>query len=125
MAIPIDNETINAEAVKRLASLFCSAREIAAIFNTSVNSILRNFETELEEGKQIGRSNLKKLAWKRIQEGSDRVLLRFLSHYCGVDEKMDITTRDGSKFTAVEILNDEGETIGEKRLITAAAETND
>lgn len=73
---------IDPDQVAKLAQRFWTKRQIAAFFNVSESTINRRFGELIELNTQLGGAYLLDFGWKRINEGSDRILEKFLEKYC-------------------------------------------
>jgi len=56
--------------VEKLAAMHCSAREIAAFFSVSVDTIDRRFADTMAKGRQKGRAKLRRLQWEAAVKGN-------------------------------------------------------
>lgn len=74
---------IKAEQVEELAARLWNVEQIAAFFKVQPITIRRNFDQELLRGKEAGRSKLIDAMWKRIAEGSDRMLEHAMNRFLG------------------------------------------
>lgn len=56
--------------VTNLASIFCTTQEIAMALEVSRETIEKNFSFELEKGKEMGKTSLRKAQFKAAIEGN-------------------------------------------------------
>jgi hypothetical protein len=66
---------IDEEQVRELASMNCSIVEIAAVVRCDRATIHRRFAIAIEEGRQSGKSSLKRKMWEVAMNGSSSMLI--------------------------------------------------
>jgi len=81
---------IDQEQLEKLAEKQWSIEQIAAFFRVSRDTIERRYAAKIAEAKQRGGAKLLDLAWKRVIEGSDRMLIHMLKQYLGHKEKVEL-----------------------------------
>lgn len=79
--MPRPRKPIDLEQVALLAQMQCTDREIAAVVKCSVSTIDRRFAQLIKENRDNGKSKLRRLQWKRAQEGSDTMIQFMSKHY--------------------------------------------
>lgn len=88
---------INWEDVRKLSLLQCTQNEIASFLGVSVDTLLRRKEfCELhKKGMEEGRMSLRRLQWKKAQEGNTTMLIWLGKQYLGQSDKQELTGKDG------------------------------
>lgn len=66
---------INAAQVERLASIFCTNDEIAAVMDCDTRTIERNFAASLKKGRERGRASLRRMQFATARKGSAAMLI--------------------------------------------------
>lgn len=56
--------------VQRLAAIFCTMEEIAAVCNVSVDTLERRFADPIKRGKNIGKASLRRHQWQNAANGN-------------------------------------------------------
>lgn len=88
---------INWEDVRKLSLLQCTENEIASFLGVSVDTLLRRKEfCELhKKGMEEGRMSLRRLQWKKAQDGNTTMLIWLGKQYLGQSDKQELTGKDG------------------------------
>lgn len=88
---------INWEDVRKLSLLQCTQNEIASFLGVSVDTLLRRKEfCELhKKGMEEGRMSLRRLQWKKAQEGNTTMLIWLGKQYLGQSDKQELSGKDG------------------------------
>lgn len=88
---------INWEDVRKLSLLQCTQNEIASFLGVSVDTLLRRKEfCELhKKGMEEGRMSLRRLQWKKANEGNVTMLIWLGKQYLGQSDKQELTGKDG------------------------------
>ena len=88
---------INWEDVRKLSLLQCTQNEIASFLGVSVDTLLRRKEfCELhKKGMEEGRMSLRRLQWKKAQDGNTTMLIWLGKQYLGQSDKQELTGKDG------------------------------
>jgi len=79
---------IDLDTVERLASVFCTMRDIAAAMGvgysvlTARKRAVKELADAVARGRSLGRASLRRRLWERSQK-SDRVLLHLAEHHLG------------------------------------------
>lgn len=66
---------VDSDQIFQLASILCTDNEIAAVCGVHVDTIRVEFKDQLERGRLIGKTSLRRAQWKRALEGSDTMLV--------------------------------------------------
>lgn len=74
---------INGEDVRRLAALGCTLKEVGAWFGCDEATIRHRFSAEYHDGKENGKTSLRRMQWKRARSGSDPMLIHLGKHILG------------------------------------------
>jgi hypothetical protein len=61
--------------IKELASYGCTDSEIASVCEIDESNLLRRFAPLLKQGREGFKSEIRKMQWKRMREGSDTMLV--------------------------------------------------
>jgi hypothetical protein len=88
---------IDWEDVRKLSLLQCTQNEIASFLGVSVDTLLRRKEfCELyKKGMEEGRMSLRRLQWKKAQDGNTTMLIWLGKQYLGQSDKQELTGKDG------------------------------
>ena len=88
---------INWEDVRKLSLLQCTQNEIASFLGVSVDTLLRRKEfCELhKKGMEEGRMSLRRLQWKKAQDGNTTMLIWLGKQYLGQSDKQELSGKDG------------------------------
>jgi hypothetical protein len=101
--MPRAKKPVDAEQVKRLAAINCSYAEIAAVVGIDPSTLTRRFAQVIKEGRELGRSSLKRMMWKNAENGNTSMQIFLSKNILGYSDKVvheDITERP----TKVEIV---------------------
>jgi hypothetical protein len=83
---------IDGEQVQKLASLGCSARDIAYVVGCSVDTLDRRFAAELDKGRAEGRTTLRRRQWKAAMDGNVAMLIFLGKSLLGQTDRADVTS---------------------------------
>ena len=88
---------INWEDVRKLSLLQCTQNEIASFLGVSVDTLLRRKEFCVlhKKGMEEGRMSLRRLQWKKANEGNVTMLIWLGKQYLGQSDKQELTGKDG------------------------------
>ena len=88
---------INWGQVEKLAMLQCTEKEIASFCGISVDTLRRRKEFCLlhKKGMEEGRMSLRRLQWKKAQDGNTTMLIWLGKQYLGQSDKQELTGKDG------------------------------
>jgi hypothetical protein len=71
------NIELDPKEVIKLAAMGCTLMEMAAFFDCSKNTLLRNYETAIATGRERAKTSLRSIAWDQARQGNSTAL-RFL-----------------------------------------------
>jgi hypothetical protein len=98
---------IDPQMVRRLAGIGCTAQEIAVgcgVGEETLYARLRDtpeIKAAITEGREQGKTTLRRLQWQRAQTGSDTMLIWLGKQVLGQKDKTEITGEDGGPITYV------------------------
>lgn len=87
------------DTLKALSSIHCTYKEMAVVMGVSVDTLSDNFSDVIEEGREKGKSSVRRMLWTHGQNGNS-IALKYLIHNI-LHEKLD----DGS--IAIKVFSDE------------------
>ena len=61
---------VDADMIVRLAGLFCTQSEIAAVVGVSERTIRRRYAAEFERGQSLAKVSLRRAQWALAQKGN-------------------------------------------------------
>lgn len=106
MARPRKN--IDPDQVRRLAMINCSNAEIASVVGCSTDTIERRFAAVIKEGREQGRSSLKRMMWEAAQKGNISMMIFLSKQMLGYSDKLtQQVTSDGEQEKLVINFNNE------------------
>lgn len=73
---------IEPEQVKSLAAINCSYAEIAAVVGCNESTLTRRFAQVIKEGREVGKSSLKRWAWENASKGNTAMQIFLLKNMC-------------------------------------------
>lgn len=80
---------IDAEQVRKLAMINCSYAEIAAVVGCNESTLTRRFAQVIKEGREQGRSSLKRMMWEAAQKGNTAMLIFLSKQLLGYSDKVE------------------------------------
>ena len=89
MARPL--KQIDPEQVKELASIGCTAQEMAAVLKCHVDTVRDRFSKEIEEGRQNGKEKLRRLQWQAAMKGHWPALEFLGKQILGQSDKQEVS----------------------------------
>lgn len=94
MARPRKN--IDAETVKKLAAINCSAAEIGAFVGCSVDTLSRRYADAIKEGRLTGNVSFKRKMWETAMGGNVTMMIwlskQILGYTDKVEERREVTS---------------------------------
>jgi len=92
--INIEDESVDTtilEAVEKLANMQCTQEEIAEFVGISVRTLKRNNEfcRLYKKGRENGRTSLRRMQWKKANDGNTTMLIWLGKQYLEQREKSD------------------------------------
>ncbi len=82
---------IDATLVEELAGIQCTLEEIAAVVGCDKATISRRFATEIDKGRERGKTSLRRMQWKRAAKGSDTMLIWLGKQYLGQSDQASVS----------------------------------
>lgn len=80
---PLD---LDKNQITELAKIQCTMEEIAAVMSCSVSTLQRGYDSIIKEGKDIGRSSLRRYMWKAVANGSVSMMIWLSKQLLGMRE---------------------------------------
>lgn len=84
MARPVVHE-LDIRQIKELAEIQCTMGEIASVMGCSVDTLERRYAEVIKEGRDHGKSSLRRMQYKKALEGNPTMLIWLGKHY--LDQK--------------------------------------
>lgn len=79
--------------IKELASIQCTQKEIAAVMGCSVDTIADRYTEIINEGRESGKSSLRRAQWKKaVTEGNAALLIWLGKHYLEQRDEVHLTS---------------------------------
>ena len=85
---------LDEEQIKELASIQCTDTEIAAVMRCSVDTLSRNYADLIQEGREHGKSSLRRAQFKKALEGNPAMLIWLGKFYLGQKEEITFTSSE-------------------------------
>lgn len=82
---------IDPDQVRRLAMINCSYAEMAAVLGCNESTLTRRFAQVINEGREQGRSSLKRMMWEACQKGNTVMMIWLSKNMLGYSDKMETT----------------------------------
>jgi len=79
---------LDRELITKLARIQCSNPEIAAIMGCHPDTLRDNYSTELDKGRQMGKTSLRRKQWKVAMGGNVAMLIWLGKQYLDQSEKV-------------------------------------
>jgi hypothetical protein len=128
---------IDAELCRRLASIGCTMAEIATANDVNIDTLFHRIELEpelgdiIEDGREQGRTTLRRMQWQNAQKGSDTMLIWLGKQMLGQRDQLKQTiegdTDNPLSLIAMHLLAAQtisGELAGQPPTIEASASAN-
>ena len=81
--------------IKELASMQCTLGEIAAVMGCSEDTLERGFAGVIRQGREIGRTALRRAQWnKAVKEGNPQLLVWLGRFYLSQKEEFSLSTSE-------------------------------
>jgi hypothetical protein len=74
---------LNREQIRQLAFDQCNDKEIAAVMNTTIKVIRKQFKKVIDEGRLQGQAHIKKLQMEKAEKGDPKMLQFMGKNYLG------------------------------------------
>ena len=81
--------------IKELAKIQCTMTEIAAVMGCHVDTLRDRYSNVIEEGREIGKSSLRKAQWVGALGGNAALLMFLGKFYLGQREEITLTSNEG------------------------------
>jgi hypothetical protein len=99
---------IDPEQIRRLAMINCSYAEIAAVVGCDQSLLTKRFSQVLKDGREQGRSSLKRMMWEAAQKGNISMMIFLSKQMLGYSDKLtQQVTSDGEQEKLVINFNNE------------------
>lgn len=85
---------LDEKQIRELAQIQCTYSEIAAVMGVSVDTIERNFATIIKEGREAGKTSLRRAQFKKALEGNPAMLIFLGKHYLNQKDQIQLTTTE-------------------------------
>jgi len=85
---------LDAEQIKELALIQCTDSEIAAVMRVNVDTIRDNYSAIIKEGREHGKSSLRRAQFKKALEGNPAMLIWLGKFYLGQKEEITFTSSE-------------------------------
>ncbi len=100
---------IDREQVLELARINCTMDEMAAVLKCSKDTLERRFAATIKEGREEGKSSLKRLMWEAAKQGNITMMIflskQLLGYSDKVESNMNATVSPGPALTKETIEN--------------------
>lgn len=90
---------IDPEQVRKLAMINCSYAEIAAVVGCNESTLTRRFAQSIKEGREQGKSSLKRMMWEACQKGNTTMMIWLSKQMLGYTDKVEETVKSEEKIT--------------------------
>jgi AraC-like DNA-binding protein len=97
MARPL--KEVDEDLIEALARIHCTQEEIAAVVGCSVDTLARRFAEKIEQGKQQGKTSLRRKQFEVAMTGDRAMLIWLGKQFLGQSERQEITGADGAPLT--------------------------
>ncbi len=84
MARPVKPARLDAEQIRHLASIGVTDADIALLAGLSERTLQTRFRTQLTEGRAQQRTRLLAAMWRRVEAGSDRMMIWLSQQWLGM-----------------------------------------
>lgn len=100
---------IDYEQVVKLAGIHCTQQEIATFLGCSVDTLLRDekFCELYKKGLEVGKMSLRRLQWKKAQDGNTTMLIWLGKNLLGQKDKIEYTDKTITDEAYKELTTDE------------------
>lgn len=88
---------LNAKQVEKLAGLFLTHEEIAAVLGCSADTLTRNFAESLKKGAERGKSSLKRAQFLAAKAGNATMLVWLGKQHLGQRDRTEATVEHTGK----------------------------
>lgn len=86
---------LDEKLIRSLASIHCTMNEIATALGVSVDLLERRYADIIKEGRDHGKTSLRRYMWKAVTENGNIVMMIWLSkNLLGMSDKVEQTTQN-------------------------------
>ena len=85
---------LDVEQIRELATIQCTDGEIAAVMRVSVDTITRTYAEMIKEGREHGKSSLRRAQYKLALAGNAQMLIWLGRFYLGQKEEINFTSSE-------------------------------
>ena len=85
---------LDVEQIRELATIQCTDVEIAAVMRVSVDSLKANYTDIIKEGREHGKSSLRRAQYKLALTGNAQMLIWLGRFYLGQKEEINFTSSE-------------------------------
>lgn len=82
---------IDPEMVQKLAQIFCTMEEIAAVVGCSVDTLERRFADIIKKGKESAKASLRREQYKKAMDGNTTMMIWLGKQYLEQTDKINTT----------------------------------
>ena len=77
---------LDKKQIFELAKIHCTMKEIAAVMKCSVDTLERNCADIIKEGKEVGKTSLRRYMWKAVEKGNTTMQIWLSKNLLGMHE---------------------------------------
>jgi hypothetical protein len=97
LSLKKENINIDEKKVRKLASINCSYKEMAAVLDCNESTLTRNFAQVIEKGRDEGKMSLKRKQWEVAMGGNVSMLIWLGKQILGQRDAQDLTAQIDTK----------------------------
>jgi hypothetical protein len=83
---------LDVEQVRALAQIQCTYKEIAAVMRCSIDVIQNHYTDVIAEGREEGKSSLRRAQFKKALEGNSSMLIWLGKHYLDQHDEIKLSS---------------------------------
>jgi len=95
--------------IHSLAEIQCTMIEIASVMGCSVDTLERRFADTIKSGRELGKSSLRRMQFKKAMEGNPTMLIWLGKHYLEQREEVRMSTNEPEVRRLLNLLERHGE----------------
>jgi hypothetical protein len=80
--------------IQSLAEIQCTMVEIASVMGCSVDTLERRYAGVIKNGRESGKSSLRRMQYKKAMEGNPTMLIWLGKHYLEQKEEVRLSTNE-------------------------------
>jgi len=92
--MPAGLKDIDERQVRELALIHCTYKEMAAVIGCHVDTLRDRFSNVIEEGRESGKTSLRRAQFKAALKGNSRMLIWLGKQYLEQSERIEIEAGD-------------------------------